>query len=80
MNCFSLFFVSRGRGRGRETLWLRVGRGKEKEAHDDKLWVAAPGLEFIHPRSAGLNDLELLELLVPVPIGSTYDVLDLLVG
>ena len=45
--------------------------------HDNKLWVAAPGLKFIHPRSEGLNNLE---LLVPVTIGSTYDVLGLLVG
>ena len=52
----------------------------ENLAHDDKLWVAAPGLEFIYARSAGLNDLELLELFVPVSIGSTYDVLGLLVG
>ena len=55
------------------------GRGRERRAHDDKLWVASPGLEFVHPRSASLNDFELLEVFVPVAIGSTYDVLCLLV-
>ena len=49
-------------------------------AHDGILWVAAPGLEFVHPGGASLNDLELLEVLVPVSIGSAYDVLGLLVG
>jgi len=49
-------------------------------AHDDKLWVVAPGLELVHPWCASLNDLKLLEVLVPVSIGSTYDVLGLLVG
>ena len=53
--------------------------GRPLGAHDDKLWVVAPGLEFVHPRSASLNDFELLEVFVPVAIGSTYDVLGLLV-
>ncbi len=54
-------------------------RAKNNLAHDDKLWVAAPGLEFVHPRVASLNDLEPFEVLVPVSVGSTYDVLSLLV-
>ncbi len=44
-------------------------------AHDDKLWVVAPGLKFVHPGGTGLNDLELLEVFVPVSVGSPYDVL-----
>ena len=48
-------------------------------AHDDKLWVMAPGLEFVHPRGASLNDFELLEVLIPISVSSPYDVLSLLV-
>ena len=55
------------------------GAAKVYLAHDDKLWVTAPGLKFVHPRSARLNDFELLEVLVPISVGSPYDVLSLLV-
>ena len=48
-------------------------------AHDEELWVPAPGLKIVHPRSASLNNIELLEVLVPVTIGSPDDVLGLLV-
>ena len=48
-------------------------------AHDDKLWVTAPGLKFVHPRGASLNDFELFEVLIPISVGSPYDVLCLLV-
>lgn len=40
----------------------------------------APGLKFVHPGGTGLNDLQLLEVLVPVPVGSSDNVLGLLVG
>ena len=39
----------------------------------------APGLECVHPRSTSLNDFELFEVLVPIPIGSPYDVLGVLI-
>lgn len=51
-----------------------------KKAHDRILWVTAPGHEFVHPGGESLNDLELLEALLPVSVGSAYNVLGLLVG
>ena len=42
-------------------------------AHDDKLWVTAPGLKFVHPRSTSLNDLEPFEVLIPISVGSTVE-------
>ena len=51
-----------------------------QRAHDEKLWVVAPGFEMVHPGSASLNDLELLEVVVPVTIGPPDNVLGLLVG
>ena len=48
-------------------------------AHDDKLWVATPGLKFAHSRGASLNDLEPFDVLVPVSVGCTYDILGLLI-
>ena len=49
-------------------------------ALDDLLWVMAPGLEIVHPGSAGLNDLQFFECLIPVTVRPTDDVLGLLVG
>ena len=44
-----------------------------KIGNDEKLWVTPPGLKFVHPRGASLNNLELLEVVVPVTIVPTVD-------
>ncbi len=58
----------------------RIAPRDLKKAHDGILWVMVPGLEIDHPGSAGLDDLQLLEVFVPVSVGSPYDILGLLVG
>ena len=40
----------------------------------------APGLEFIHPRGTGLDDLQFLESVIPITVRPTDDVLGFLVG
>ena len=40
----------------------------------------APGLEFVHPRGTGVNDLQFLESVIPVAVRPTDDILRFLVG
>lgn len=49
-------------------------------AHDGKLWVMAPGLKFIHPGGARLNNLQFFEPFIPVTVSPSDHVLGFLVG
>lgn len=40
----------------------------------------APGLEFVHPRGTGLDDLQFFESVIPVAVRPTDDILRFLVG